>query len=186
MSRIAAYLDDDTTWPLGPAWDAAVHVCALAHRIAPEAIRAESRGRGPKPPSEVRLPKKLAIYLAFSLSGCQYAALARHVGLHKDTVHSHCGDIRDEIATDARLETLVGVLGSAAIAHMEISGIAVAAPCSSLAARLDMRGQVREMQRGLNELCDAACEALSDDTLRTSDPLALHPTRVKNILRVVE
>jgi hypothetical protein len=92
------------------AWRAAVEVVAAAAGIDPDAIRGEGIRRGPRPSEAAREPKKIAIALAVTLSERSYASLARHVGLHKDTVCSHCADIRkacDDDVFEQRFEALL-------------------------------------------------------------------------------
>jgi hypothetical protein len=68
----------------------------------------------------VREPKKLALYVAVTLAGCDYASLSRHVGLHRDTVTSHCAEVRELCAADERIERLVEALGSTALVWLEV------------------------------------------------------------------
>jgi hypothetical protein len=98
------------TWPVAKAWAVAVEVVATSYGLDPEVLRAESRGRGPRPPEDAREPKKIAVFLAVALSNCAYAALARHISLHKDTIASHCDDVRDACAKDYTREQLVDAL----------------------------------------------------------------------------
>lgn len=88
------------------AWDASVEVTAAAFAVDPELLRAESRGRGPRPPRAAWMAKKMAVHLAIVLAGCDYIALARLLRLHKDTVSSHCAAIRDACAGDDDFEQL--------------------------------------------------------------------------------
>jgi hypothetical protein len=46
----------------------------------------------------------MALHLAVVLTGARYAAIGRHVGLHKDTVQSHCTRMRAALADDVELE----------------------------------------------------------------------------------
>ncbi len=69
-------------WPIAAAWRAAVLATSAAYDLAPEALTAPSRG----------------------LTGARYAAIGRHVGLHKDTVQSHCTRMRAALADDVELE----------------------------------------------------------------------------------
>lgn len=100
-------------WSVPETWLAAVEVAAAAHGVAEDAIRAQSRGRGYKPPPAVARARQCALYLTVLVSDCGYAELARHVGFHRDTVHSHCMEMqahadvdRVELASE-RLEALV-------------------------------------------------------------------------------
>lgn len=111
------------SWPLPAAWDAAVEVTAAVYGVAPGPLRAPSRGRGPRPPERAREPKKVAVWLAVLLSGRDYKAVARFLGLHKDTVSSHCADIREEAIDDAR-ERQLDALAAAATVRLELGGAA--------------------------------------------------------------
>jgi hypothetical protein len=97
-------------WDMAAAWDAAVHVCASAYGLDEEGLRAKSRGRGPRPAERVWQPKKIAVHLTVAIAECGYAALGRLVGLHKDTIASHCASVRAECAGDAALEAFVHTL----------------------------------------------------------------------------
>lgn len=91
---------------VGAAWEAAVEVVASTYAISPAVLRAASRGRGPRPPRAAWAAKKMAVSLAVVLCGCDYIELARLLGLHKDTVSSHCAAIREACATDDDFEQL--------------------------------------------------------------------------------
>jgi hypothetical protein len=98
--------------PLPKAREAAVEVSAAAFRVDPSLISAESRGRGPKPPKHVSEAKKVAVYITVALSGCPYAEVARFIGYHRDTVCSHCADVRlatDDVEFEQRLQELIGL-----------------------------------------------------------------------------
>lgn len=101
------------TWPADVAWLAVTEVAAAAYGVEPELLRAPSRGRGPRPPERAREPKKVAIYLTLMLSGSDCAALARHLGMHRDTVWSHCAEVR-LWADDDVIEQNLQVLAAAA------------------------------------------------------------------------
>lgn len=175
--------DQQTKWPLDAAWRAAVQVTEGTFGLTPGAITAPSRGRGPRPPAEVREPKKLAIYLANSLADCDYAALARHVGLHKDTVHSHCAAVREALIGDEDLAQLVDTLGSVAIVNMEVRGIVANAPKSSPLAKSAMRQRLRALRGFLEVMFEEAFEAASDEAQGSSDRSPLHPTAVQKKFR---
>lgn len=85
------------TQSVAQSWQAAVAVTAAAYGVDPAVLGAESRGRGPRPPADIWEPRKMAVHLAVVISGVSYAALGRHIGLHRDTVASHCADVRDAI-----------------------------------------------------------------------------------------
>lgn len=108
-------------WPIADAWRAAAQVTAAAYGVQPDAIMAPSRGRGPKPPEAVQAPKKMAVHLAVIMAGCDYAALGRHVGLHKDTVSSHCAAMRRVCAEDHQLDVLALALEASAAALLTLT-----------------------------------------------------------------
>jgi hypothetical protein len=92
-------------WSAIQGWEAAVTVTAAAYAIEPALLKAPSRGRGPRPPACVWEAKKMAVHLAVLVSGCDYAALGRELGLHRDTVASHCAEMRQRAAEDEYIET---------------------------------------------------------------------------------
>lgn len=86
----------------------------MAYGVDAASLDLDSRGRGSRPPEDARAPRKMALHLAVLASGCSYAALAAHIGYHRDTVTSACIDVRDAISADddaelnsRRLEALV-------------------------------------------------------------------------------
>ncbi len=87
-------------------WEAAAQVTASAFSLAPDQVAAASRGRGPRPPECVWLARKLAVHIAVVVTECDYAALGRHIGLHRDTVASHCASVRQLLGDDPELEAL--------------------------------------------------------------------------------
>lgn len=96
-------------WGLAQSWRAACEVVAATYGVDEALIAAESRGRGPRPPEAVWEAKKVAIHLAVVLSDCNYAALGRLIGLTRDTVASHCADVRklaDADSDEVSLHTL--------------------------------------------------------------------------------
>lgn len=156
--------DEPVVWPLEPAWDVAVKAVSAAYRVDPNSITAESRGRGPRPPEAIREPKKVAIYLAVTLTGCDYAALGRHVGLHKDTVTSHCAWAREACAGDAELERRVEALGSAAIVLLEIAGAVPTKPKPPTPpAGSISRTRLHDLQDFMDGVFEAAFKSLTDE-----------------------
>jgi hypothetical protein len=85
---------------LKAAFELAATAAASAYDVNPAAITAPSRGRGYKPPAEVAAAKKLALWLTVASTSCGYAELGRAIGLHRDTVCSHCADVRAETLDD--------------------------------------------------------------------------------------
>lgn len=107
------------TWPIAPAWTAAAEVTAAAYGVEAAELTGESRGRGPKPREAVIEPRKIAIFAAVAIAGCPYAAFARHAGLHKDTVQSHCTEIRNWCAVDAEIEARIEAIIETAIGRLK-------------------------------------------------------------------
>ncbi|HEY1447493.1 MAG TPA: hypothetical protein VGF33_03075 [Caulobacteraceae bacterium] len=91
------------------AFEAAADAVAGVFDLDPDDILAPSRGRGPRPPPEVWGPKKLVVYLTVASTNATYAEVARAVVLHKDTVASHCADVRRETDRDTQ-DALIEVL----------------------------------------------------------------------------
>ena len=52
----------------------------------------------------------MAIYVAVAAADCTYAALAREIGMHRDTVTSQCGEVREEAEADRPFARLVETL----------------------------------------------------------------------------
>lgn len=162
-----AIFDPEVNWPLAVAWDAAVQASAAAYQVPPEAVSAESRGRGPRPPEAVREPRKLAVYIAVSLSGCDYAVLGRHVGLHKDTVASHCAWAREACALDDDFERRVEVLTAAAALSMQVAGVHPSTARKIAAVRrATSLDRLRALEEHMAKVFADARAALSDDVIR--------------------
>jgi hypothetical protein len=85
-------------WDIAAAWDAAVATSASAFDVPAALIAAPSRGRGPRPPQSIWTAKKMAVHLTVIIADCDYASLGRFLGLHRDTVASHCADMREAAA----------------------------------------------------------------------------------------
>lgn len=91
---------------LHQVWTASVAVTAAAFAVREDLIAAPTRGRGPRPPEAARWPRKVAIHLAVIVSDCDYLELARLLGMHKDTISSHCAELRQRCADDPSVEAL--------------------------------------------------------------------------------
>lgn len=91
-------------WPVAETWRTAVEVTAQTYGLDPEELRRESRGRGPRPPEHTWEAKKMAIHVTVLVADCSYAELARRIGFHKDTVCSHCAEMRDRVLMDDAME----------------------------------------------------------------------------------
>lgn len=108
-------------WSIAEAWATASDVTAAAYGVGVELLRAESRGRGPRPPREAWEAKKVAVYLAVVLSDCDYAELGRLIGLHKDTVSSHCAAVRNSVLDSDMAETSAQALEALARGRLELN-----------------------------------------------------------------
>ena len=97
-------------WDIGAAWEASAAICAATFNVPAVLITAPSRGRGPRPPANIWLAKKMAIHLAVVIADCGYAALGEKIGLHRDTVASHCAEIRAAAMKTERGELISTVL----------------------------------------------------------------------------
>lgn len=97
-------------WGIEQTWEAVAIVTASVYGVDAALVRAESRGRGPRPPAGAREPRKVAMFVAVSVAGCDYIDLARHLRLHKDTVCAHCAELRDSLAQDPALEARVDAI----------------------------------------------------------------------------
>lgn len=150
--------------PLGSiqaAWEAAVAVTANAYGVDAELIRAQSRGRGPRPPSEIWEPRKMAVHLAIIIADCSYASLGRVIGLHRDTVASHCAEMRDHILGEARAET----------ASVALEKLARARLSTEVVQRIDaMRAQLAMLEETAGDLVAMRPFGLSTDDLPTKSP----------------
>lgn len=155
-------------WEIGQAWDMAVTVTAAAYGIAPEILRAESRGRGPRPPKDAWLPKKMAVHLTVVLSGSDYAELARLTGLHRDTVASHCASIRDLCATDLDADTQAEGLLAFAVNRLLNPGAPLPQPATPSEERLSLAWLNARME---------VLEALVRDLIRRDGD---HPTAAQD------
>ena len=151
-------------WTIAESWAAATEVVALAYGVDLTAVRAPSQGRGPRPPGPVRTPKKVAVHLTALVSGADYAAIGRHLGLHKDTVSSHCADGRAG-AWEDEAEVL-----SETLERMVRAKLTLTAPPAVLPGR---RGLVAFELRRLSEQLSLAAQRLSDEGAASSDR---HPT----------
>lgn len=96
-------------WSMAQAWAASVEVTAAAYDADPRDVAVQSRGRGPRPFKKVWEARKIAVYLAVVLSDCGYAELGRLIGLHRDTVASHCADVREAADVDRDEVSLVAL-----------------------------------------------------------------------------
>lgn len=162
-------------WDIGEAWDVAVTVTAAAYGIAPEMLRAESRGRGPRPPKEAWLPKKMAVHLTVVLSGSDYAELARLTGLHRDTVASHCASVRELCASDLDADVQAEGLLAFAVKRLLNPAAPLPAPNAAEAEKLSVAWLA------------ARVEAL--ETLVRADLIrrgALHPTTPPDHTNVIK
>lgn len=157
-------------WPMAAAWSAAVEVTAVAYGVPPEVIAAESRGRGPRPPREVWQAKKMAVHLAIVLGQCDYAALGRQIGLHRDTVASHCAWVRD--SEDEGVGALATSLQCLAANRLALSGTAGREPSVVVdQRRINLTGahQIAALENYFGGLLEQARGLLSVDRQTSSD-----------------
>ena len=94
----------DRLWAVAPAWRVACETTALTYGVQVGLLTAPSRGRGPRPPAAVWEAKKIAVHVTVTLAGCSYWDLGRVIGLCRDTVSSHCADVRDRLRVDPSAE----------------------------------------------------------------------------------
>lgn len=135
------------------AWRVAAEVTAAFYAITAADIMAPSRGRGPKPPRAVCEAKKLAVHLVVILiDRLTYSELAAAIGLHKDTVASHCAWAREASAVDPRIEDNAATLEMGARARMralaDAPGVRIAVD-RALAARNALHAYAEELARNL-------------------------------------
>lgn len=162
-------------WDLAEAWAAASEVTAAAWAVDAAAIKAPTRGRGARPPPQVWEPKKIAVYLAISLSNGDQAELARLLGMHKDTVSSHCAWARERALVDARFEVQLETVLAAADVRLQLQGCTPlgdgdddgpdpSTPRGRLAAlQLHMSGVFAKARAALSDVTSDASRASSDD-----------------------
>lgn len=143
-------------------WEAAVAVTASAYGVDAALIAAPSRGRGPRPPAHIWQAKKMAVHLAVIVADQGYKALAVELGMHKDTVCSHCADMRTVAETDQDLEDLS--VGLERAVRLRAASLALAPVEIAASDPLD---------RMLSAMRDYA-----DSFIRpSSDQNGLHPTK---------
>jgi len=146
------------TWPVEDAWHAAVAVVAATYGLETQLLTQESRGRGARPPPAAWMAKKTAVWLAIALSGCRYVDAARALRLHKDTISSHCEDVR-RAASDEGFEVQLDSLHALAIARLET---------------VPAKRAAHDPQISLRSLLLSICERLTRIESRL-DALADHP-----------
>lgn len=113
------------SWAPAQAWSICVDVVADTFGVDAALLTAESRGRGPRPPRRAWDAKKMAVHLTVLVSGCDRAELGRLIGLHKDTIASHCAEMQDatdedtgELLSEALERIVRARLENNAIAHL--------------------------------------------------------------------
>lgn len=159
-------------WPMAAAWSAATEVAAVAFGISPDLLRAPSRGRGPKPPVAAREPKKMAVHLAVMLADCEYAELGRLIGLHKDTVASHCAGQRARCDEDIEAEATSDLLLAAAMMRLELlAGSGSPRRRHDPATRAQCRAfRLDALELMMNQALRTLRDATSDEPQKPSDP----------------
>jgi hypothetical protein len=159
-------------WGVSEAWEAAALATATVYCVEPALIRAESRGRGPRPPQSIWEAKKMAVHIAVTVSGCDYAALGRALGMHRDTIASHCAEMRQRAAEDEFLETTSQLLEQATRAQLERRALTV----------LDAaRAHLAMLEDAARDLVSVMPQRPSTDRHPT-----LHPTEVRPHETVIE
>jgi hypothetical protein len=77
------------------SWDAAHRVVARRYRLDAQVLGASERlGKRQRTPRDYWDVRKIAISVAVRAADCTYAAMAREIGMHRDTVTSQCLDIQ--------------------------------------------------------------------------------------------
>lgn len=166
-------------WEIGAAWEASVAVTAAAYDVPAELIAAPSRGRGPRPPQQVWSAKKMAVHLTVIIADCDYASLARRLGLHRDTVASHCADMR-EAAADSELNEISAV-ALERLARFRLQQIG--------SQRIDaLRAHLAMMSEALGELSEiGGAFGVAPFAVSSDGPPTTHPTDFeaakKNVVR---
>lgn len=153
-------------WPIGDAWEAACEVTALTMGVDVDALRAPSRGRGPRPPKAAWMAKKMAVHVAVVLAECDYAVLGRLIGLHRDTIASHCAAIREACAGDDREDLRSEMLVGAASFRLEAlvgAGKPRQVRRDIRSPIADMGGQLAAIETYLHDVLDRARSKLSDE-----------------------
>ena len=102
---------DRTAETVKAAWKGAVTSTARAYDLKLKVLGSTAPGgRGPRTPPPYWFPRKVAIYVAIDAVDCTYAALAREIGMHRDTVASQCGEVRERVEADRVFARLVDTL----------------------------------------------------------------------------
>lgn len=150
------------------AWEAASEATAVAYRVPVAVLRAESRGRGPKPPKWAIEAKQVAIWLTVALADRPYAVIGRALGYHKDTISSHCETVRqlaDADELEADIEAIMRAAGKRlAMPDGEMRALPVLRPAL-------LRGMIADLQRRVEAL-----ENLLRRADAASDEPPFHPT----------
>lgn len=93
------------------AWQAAVWLTARAYKLDAKVLGSTAAGgRGPRTPTPYWRARKVAIYVTVEIADCTYAAVARAIGMHRDTVTSQVDEVRGLIEADRLLAQLVETL----------------------------------------------------------------------------
>ena len=103
------------------AWEAAVVVTARLYKLKPSELGAVRAGEDPTRARTQRRcweARKVATIIAVVVADCTYAALARAIGLHRDTVTAHCAQFHAMCEVDPLLEHRAEVLERYARAEM--------------------------------------------------------------------
>ena len=63
----------------------------------------------------------MAVHVAVIVADCDYAELGRLIGLHKDTVASHCASVRDDCAISDQVERISELLVQLALVRLSVA-----------------------------------------------------------------
>lgn len=154
-------------WDMASAWHTATEIVGAFYGVAAQDMRAASRGRGPRPPAAIWIPKKIAVSLTVILCGCDYSALARQIGLSKDTVASHCAAVRQAVFDDPALGQQLEAMRVAAT----VRGQLLCGPVQPVTPRPDYgspAGRLTALHLAMNRAIADARRGLSSDELKSS------------------
>ncbi len=176
MGGVSAQLAAGERWAMDTCWRAAVAVTGAVYDVPGDLILADSRGRGPRPPQRVWEAKKMAVHLAVILSGCRYAQLARTIGYHRDTVTSHCEDMRGAVMADPVVERLAEALEAAA--RFRLKGAAAVHLAGA-------RAHLVALETAAEGLSDGAGYSFAEGFIRqnstpSSDKTGVHESVIEN------
>jgi hypothetical protein len=126
----------DAVWRTAVAEAAASYrvECAVLGQVRP--APAQRGARLVTPPLYVE-PRKVAVYVAVLVADCSCVALARAIGMHRDTVHSQCRDVRQGILDDGLFARRVAIIEQRARVRLASLMQATIAACAQALELLD-------------------------------------------------